>query len=135
MKNRYHSLMLHALKINPAHYEAILINHALRWIASQFGHDYKTQEVVASSPLFWLWWRNQWSLRDDKFVYETSLHKLQYPITSTDKELLMELYLDTHSVADLNIQFNKLVRDELSKLFKKEMKREYQNIKNLKNEA
>ena len=101
-----------ALGITELDYHTMVMNYGYDWLAGYFGNDDKMISRVASSKMFWAWWKNQWNIRNDKFVYETNLMELSN-FSRLERIMLKSLYLDAHSPFQLNIRPNVLVMAEI----------------------
>lgn len=74
-------LIIKALEIDQAKYNWLVFNTGLDFLLKKLCfNDTQLASSAAESKQFWVWWRNQWSLRDKTFVYQTALKKQALPL-------------------------------------------------------
>jgi len=93
-------------------YYAILVEDAGYAWADRF-FDREGTDLLVQCAMFWRWWTNEWNIRDEEFLRETSLRFLNEKLTGLALQTALEEYVDKHQVCKLNIAPNRLVREEL----------------------
>jgi hypothetical protein len=112
---RNRDLICAAIKLNSEMHSTLVFESGLEWIRNNMSlNDEEIVSVIAKCRLFWAWWRNQWDLRDERFVYETSLTKQELPLTGMCLIMAVDLYNEMHAKQNVKLIPNKFVIMEIS---------------------
>ena len=114
-------------------YGQMVYQGGLLWINRYFFFDELMEDIIQRSAMFWGWWKQQWSLRDAEFVYQTSLTRIELPLTGNELLIALDLYYDAHNVHKLRITPNRFVTKEINDLLKQELHKTEQLLKTLQN--
>jgi hypothetical protein len=61
------------------------------------GRDLRTRAEILYGEDYWLWWINQWNIRNERFVAEMGIEKLVgQPIAKAALHALFDKYLSIH---------------------------------------
>lgn len=127
-------LLYEALRFNDSVYHHLIFETGLDWIRNNMSlNDDEVVNVIAECRLFWSWWRFQWALRDDKFVYQTSLIKQDLPLDEKGMLIALDVYYETHHVRNVKLIPNKWVIEEITTALKRLANREMEKLKTLLN--
>lgn len=86
-------------------YATLQFNTAIAWIRANIWPDEDLVSAMIEQKAFWLWWVNQWNIRDDEFLtdhIEYALYKGCNEFLPTDE--LKQEWLLTHDVRNIQIQ-------------------------------
>lgn len=79
------------LKCTPEQYAEFQYQSGLRYLKEYLPGDPEAGEMLSASKVFWAWWRNHWTNRDEMFL---CLHQ-ENPVRT--REIILQLYLHYNS--------------------------------------
>lgn len=79
------------LKCTPGQYAEFQYQSGLRYLKAYLPGDEEAGEMLSASKVFWAWWRNHWTNRDEMFL---CLHQ-EIPVRK--REIILQLYLQYNS--------------------------------------
>jgi hypothetical protein len=123
-----------ALNMTDIEYCQMVERFGLRWLTDLLSEDDAVVNEIAKRPLFWNWWKNQWKIRDKKFIYETSIDKINEELSGDVLLIAKNLYWESHDLKRLRVVPNKWVRDDMSKVVQREYEKEIDKIRKIKSE-
>lgn len=109
-----------ALGISLDEYTIAVEQAGYEWINRYFNNDDEAVRIISSCKMFWLWWVNQWEIRDAEFVRMTGVDIIDTPLEGRYWQAAFEDWVDIHAVKKLSIIPNRLVIKELSKMIRAE---------------
>ena len=92
-------------------YELHKTDTAVDYLNDVLEFDQWGRTQLIQSSHFWLWWNNQWALRNEKLVHDFALDQLSTKEVAEYREVVAQTYLDTHQIATLNIYPNRVVME------------------------
>jgi hypothetical protein len=128
MKNKNQQLICKALGLTDLSYSEMVFEYATLWFNRYFFNNDIMVNALEASPSFWAWWKNQWEIRNERFICEANLNTIELPLEVDCKLIALGLYYDAHDVMGLQVFPNKLVRIEAGR----EIIKQYETIKSLK---
>lgn len=125
-------LVCAALKWNSDTYSKLVFETGLEWIKNNLSlNDDEIVGVIAKCRLFWAWWRNQWDLRDEQFIYETSLRRQELPLEGCALLFAGDIYNDMNSLRTVKLVPNRFVTGEINTALKVYNQQELERLKTL----
>lgn len=79
------------LKCTPEQYAEFQYQSGLRYLKAYLPGDEEAAEMLSRCRIFWNWWRNHWTNRDEMFL---CLHQ-ENPLR--DRQIILQLYLQYNS--------------------------------------
>lgn len=79
------------LKCWPEQYAEFQYQSGLRYLKAYLPGDPEAGELLSRCRVFWNWWKNHWTNRDEMFLY---LHQ-ENPVRN--REVILQLYLQYNS--------------------------------------
>jgi hypothetical protein len=125
-------IIIKSLAITDFDYGNIVMQNGYCWLQNNFGKDEQLINNIATVPLFWAWWKNQWEIRDREFIRISSIDAINEVLESETRTMAMSLYQDIHNPYLLNVQPNVWVKKEINHLILQEIAKEEELIKQLK---
>jgi hypothetical protein len=83
------------LKCSDEQYNTFQYKSGMRYLKAYLASDQTAIDQVSASRIFWNWWRNHWTNRDEMFL---CLYK-EHPIH--EREIILQIYLEYNSGANL----------------------------------
>src|SRR5687768_6359753 len=85
-------LICQILKCTEDQYSELVYAEGLKYLKYYLPDDPDGRKMLSRSRVFWNWWKNHFTNRDEEFagMYE------KYPLRDTDVELIRQLYLNYH---------------------------------------
>jgi hypothetical protein len=105
---RLKALMVELLRCTPAEYNEVQYREGLKYLKSYMSGDPNSARNLSASKVFWQWWRNHWTNRDESFI---CLYKSN-PIR--DVQIIRQLYTQYNDgkILATSISPNSVVLDE-----------------------
>ena len=125
------NIIIKSIGITEMRYCTMVMEAGYSWLRSNFGKDASIVNNIAKMRLFWLWWNNQWEIRDAEYVRITSISLINEVLCGDVKSIATELYNDIHNPYHIRVIPNRMLKDEISKLLLKEIAKEEESIKML----
>lgn len=107
-----------SLGITTDEYTQAVEEAGYQWIARYFGNDADTSHLISTCRMFWLWWVNEWEIRDAEYIRVTSIDLLDAPLDGRYWQAAFKEWLEVHAVKNLTLRPNRWVRVEISKTIK-----------------
>lgn len=120
MKNRERILIILGYSLQG--YNQLVEHAAYKWLDRYFT-DSDLKNKFVKSKRFWEWWNNEWDIRDEEYLYETSLRFICEPLTGEDLQEALHFFIEKHMVKKLEIIPNKWVREEIDQLIRAEQEK------------
>lgn len=112
--------ILQTLGFSEHGYSLLVESAAYSWAQLNFTNDVPTKESLIQCKTFWEWWNNQWEIRDEQFLKETSLRYINERLTDYELDLALYLYVEKHQVKNIIATPNKWVFKAVGMLIPKE---------------
>lgn len=103
-----------ALKITIDDYTQAVEAGGIDWIRKYFGDDQSVVDVFTKNAEFWVWWVNQWEIRDREFIRVTGIDLIAEPLEGKVWYVAFQEYLEVHDVSRLSIIPNRFVLQKLA---------------------
>lgn len=104
-------LLIRSMELTELEYNNLVMDVAYNYLDVNLGKDIFGKEVLLNSRSFWTWWKIQWDRRNRIFINETRLMEVVAIIQPDARNLLRELYFETHSPAEINVYPSRLVME------------------------
>lgn len=111
MKNK--ELIIKSLRITEDQYCALVEQFAFDWLFNRLTNLECVTRQLAKSKLFWDWWKNQWEIRDEKFIRDSNIALITETLEGNTLTMARDLYRMTHDPKTLTVKLNILIRKEL----------------------
>lgn len=122
LANTNRQIICELLNITDEEYMNYVLDKAEVWLTMYLGDDEWSKTRVMETKSFWLWWENQWNIRNNQLL--NSLYELMYNCGEDIRHirdyrydfkkqaLVLEMFNNVHSIQNLNIKPNRMVMDE-----------------------
>ena len=106
-------LIIKSLRITELEYAALVESFAFDWLCSRLTNLKCVINQLSKSKLFWDWWKNQWEIRDEKYIRDSNIALITETLEGNTLTMARDLYRDTHNPLTLTVKLNVLIRKEL----------------------
>ena len=114
IKHEYNRQLLRdAMGLDDVVYNQMVWRYGVKWIKRFLLNDAGAEYAVSKSVAFWAWWKNQFSLLDERFIYEANIERIEKPLTGTYLIVARDLYMELHNPDDLQATPNAFVMKEI----------------------
>lgn len=127
MKNK--ELIIKMLQVTEQEYCALVETFAFDWLLSRFTKLECVISELSKSKMFWEWWKNQWEIRDEKYIRDSNIALINDVLEGQTLTMARDLYSDTHNPSTLTVKFNVIIRKELIQIVDKTLKQEESTLK------
>lgn len=90
--------VLKLLNCHSNHYNSLQFEMGLTYLDNETKLDKEAAKIMAETPLFWAWWRNQWVKRDKDFLRTVRKIGAARKRTIYRAETIAQTYQKYHSV-------------------------------------
>lgn len=105
-------LLIRSMQMSDLDYHNYVMDVAYEYLDHYVGKDHFGKNVLLNSKSFWTWWRIQWNRRNRIFINETRLNEVVAIIQPEDSKLIKELYLEIHTVSEIQVYPNRIVMEQ-----------------------
>lgn len=88
------------LECKPEQYAEFQYQSGLRYLIAYLPNDAHSQRLLTYSKVFWNWWKNHWTIRDEEFLC------LAQKYTIRNREIVLQLYLQYNNGKYLANEFH-----------------------------
>ena len=115
-------LICRSLGIVEFEYRRFRRDEAFVWLANHFD-DGALEEAIALIPLFWIWWNNQWDMRDSEFIRLSNVRDINEVLTGLTRNYAISLYSEIHDSTTIIVQSNVWLNIEIRKVLEKQIEK------------
>ncbi len=120
-------LLISAMEVSELDYNTHVMDVAYEYLEKNISKDVFGINFLLASKSFWIWWSIQWDRRNRIFINETRLNEVVAIIQPDARNMIRELYMETHCVSEIHVYPNRMVMEQsyaemIGKAFKESVK-------------
>jgi hypothetical protein len=126
MKTKYElnkEQIMENIGVDSVQYNVFMNDVAMQWVRSRILNDEDVLNKITEQPDFWMWWINQWNLREDAFLRLYSY----FTVPGGFEKFLHPEWLKIHDISNINVLIPEVVLKNVVKAIEAEQRKEAGN--------